>query len=170
MVTVAEVVARRDERQAQQRALLEERHMSLVSFTVVAPGPEKSNDLIHAIYQQGEEEILALLRDIELWPIWDIERYDGPTGPELLLSVDAAPADIKTSLVQLEEAHPWGRLWDIDVVTGAGPVARTELGFAQRTCLICDKPSPECARSRAHSVEELVAQMHAIVAAYPIED
>ncbi|MGL4831354.1 MAG: citrate lyase holo-[acyl-carrier protein] synthase [Propionibacteriaceae bacterium] len=165
MISVAEVVARRDARQARQRELLDERDMPLVSFTVVAPGPVKDSDLIQRVFAEGKAEVLALIRDVELWPIWDVESYDGVTGPELLLSVDAYSSDLKQALIRLEDEHPWGRLWDIDVITEHGPLARTSFGAPQRRCLLCERPSPECARSRRHSVEELVQRQRDIVTA-----
>lgn len=137
--------------------------MPLVSFTVVAPGSVKDTPLTRALYLRGKEEILGHVGGTEQWPIWHVEEYHGPTGSEMMVLVDAAPGDLKRSLVALEDGNPWGRLWDIDVVVESGPIPRTAIGAPARTCLMCDRPSTECARSRRHSVEALLAHMGDVV-------
>ncbi|MDD7202562.1 MAG: citrate lyase holo-[acyl-carrier protein] synthase [Spirochaetales bacterium] len=63
---------------------------------------------------------------------------------------------MKRVLVEFELRHPVGRWVDLDVRTSdLSAVSRTQLGLAERRCIICDRPAKECARSRRHPVEEL---------------
>lgn len=167
--TLEQVLARREARQQRQRELLAERHMPLVSLTVVAPGPVKQSELIERIYAEAVAEVEQRIRDIELWPWWDREETLAETGPELLLSVDAFVGDLKRALVDLEDTHPWGRLWDLDVVDERGPITRAMIGAEPRRCLLCERPSPECARSRRHSVAELQQAVADLVTQHPLD-
>lgn len=167
--TLDDVLARREERQRIQRELIEARHLPLVSVTVVSPGPVKSSPLIARVHAEALAELDNRIRDVELWPVWERQDYDGPTGPETLLAVDADPVELKRAMVDLEESHPWGRLWDLDVVTESGPLTRADVDAPARRCLLCKRPSPECARSRRHSVDELVAERDRIVADNPMD-
>ena len=63
------------------------------------------------------------------------------------------PVTLKRLAVDIEESHPLGRLFDIDVF-GDHPTAvgREALGLAPRRCLVCDRPAHECVRSKRHSL------------------
>lgn len=140
--------------------------MPLVSLTVVAPGPVKDSPLIRRVFAEADAEATHLVREVEGWPIWVREEVDEPTGPELLLAVDAEPGDLKRAMVRLEESHPWGRLFDLDVLDDAGGlriITRAMVGEPPRRCLVCEEPSVVCARSRAHALEDLSAAVAALV-------
>lgn len=59
-VSIPELLASRDERQARQHAWLTRHHAPLVSFTVVAPGPIKDSALTRRIFNHGVTALLAL--------------------------------------------------------------------------------------------------------------
>lgn len=176
------MLARREARQHRQRQLLDHPGGPLVGVTVVSPGPVKSSALIDRVFEAGCQAVRARLAD-QGWMIAAAEEHRGGTGPELLLAVMAAagdhsagqptsgsggppvfPEQVKRALVDLEESHPWGRLWDLDVITADGPLSRAAFGLPGRRCLICGGPAHACARSRAHSVPELLTAIDAIVA------
>jgi holo-ACP synthase/triphosphoribosyl-dephospho-CoA synthase len=64
---------------------------------------------------------------------------------------------LKTLALHIEETHPLGRLFDLDVLDGEGKITRTALGAGERKCLVCGGGAFACGRSRAHRVEELAA-------------
>ncbi len=71
---------------------------------------------------------------------------------------------VKKITVDLEENHPLGRLFDIDVYDADGAaVSRQELGVPGRKCLICHEDAKACGRSRTHSVEELQRRVYEII-------
>ena len=52
-----------------------------------------------------------------------------------------------------------GRLFDFDILRADGSkLSRQELGFLERTCLLCGNPAFLCGRSRTHSAQELLAK------------
>lgn len=59
-VSIPELLASRDERQARQHARLTRHHAPLVSFTVVVPGPIKDSALTRRIFNHGVTALLAL--------------------------------------------------------------------------------------------------------------
>ena len=99
---------------------------------------------------------------------------DLETGYEGYFIVDSRPVDAKRRAVTIEETHPLGRLFDLDVIIhasldlpyfedGVRPIGRQELGLPQRKCLICGKPVRECMRTRSHTPEELITRIESIV-------
>ena len=85
-----------------------------------------------------------------------INKYDEPSGDELIMALDAPAEDIKTLATEIEESHPLGRLFDMDVIGTDG--MKLSRG-TYRKCIICGCQAQECARSRKHSVEELQAKI-----------
>ena len=80
------------------------------------------------------------------------------TGNEAFMAVDADARALKRALLDIEEATPAGRLFDIDVLDCDGSqISRAQVGHAQRTCLLCDQPAHACARSRQHGLPEITA-------------
>lgn len=74
--------------------------------------------------------------------------------------MDGPAERIKKAMTALEEATPFGRLLDLDVLELSGEKLARK---APRQCLLCQKPAQVCARSRAHSVEELLERVEAIL-------
>ncbi|MGL5406778.1 MAG: citrate lyase holo-[acyl-carrier protein] synthase [Propionibacteriaceae bacterium] len=157
--TLEQVLARREARRDRQRALLE-RGMPLVSLTMVTPGAIKNSTWIRQVFKVAVMEIVVRIRELEEWPIWVYEELDEITGPELLLAVDGDPVSVKKAMIDIEDNHPWGRLFDIDVVDedAAGDIrvlTRSILQEPARRCLICQEPAAACARSQTHTLAEL---------------
>lgn len=59
-VSIPELLASRDERQARQQDWLTRHSAPLISFTVVAPGPIKDSELTRRIFNHGVTALLAL--------------------------------------------------------------------------------------------------------------
>ena len=104
-------------------------------------------------------------------PVFE-ELRDLETGYEGYFIVDMDPLSAKKLAVELEETHPLGRLFDLDVILalkkavfadGVRPLGREELGLEPRTCIICGRPVRECMRTRKHSTEELLSRIEAII-------
>ncbi len=62
-VSIPELLASRDERQARQRAWLTRHATPLVSFTVVAPGPIKDSALTRRIFNHGVTALHTLAEE-----------------------------------------------------------------------------------------------------------
>ena len=97
----------------------------------------------------------ALIRH-NRWPLLFREVFWRNTGPEALYVLDLDAEVLKLATTDLEERHPLGRLWDLDVITTSGTgLSRLQMGRPARRCLLCSRPARECGRSRRHSLPEL---------------
>lgn len=147
-VDLTAVLLRREERAREQRELLAKGGCCLVSFTMNIPGARKRFPLATAGFREGCRE-LELVFSPET--VLAERQVTGITGDEAMLLLTVPPEEAKRQTVQLEERHPLGRLWDMDVLDTAGQsLSRSALGLPQRTCLVCVQPAKVCARGQRH--------------------
>ena len=188
MVTLNELLASRDSRHAMQQKLLAEHSgKTLVCLTVVMPGSVKRNQqsliVAHAAveqlirsYELGVRNYELGVRNDELGVRSDelgvrfggrlIER-DLETGYEAYLITDLPLLEAKRIAVQIEDTHPLGRLFDIDIIDKDGvPVSRDRVGSHPRRCLVCDREARYCMRMRWHTQEEIWERINAMVDEY----
>ena len=188
MVTLNELLASRDSRHAMQQKLLAEHSgKTLVCLTVVMPGSVKRNQqsliVAHAAVEQMIESYELGVRNDELG-IRSYElgvrndelgiRYGGrlierdlETGYEAYLITDLPLLEAKRIAVQIEDTHPLGRLFDIDIIDKDGvPVSRDRVGSSPRRCLVCNREARYCMRMRWHTQEEIWERINAMVDEY----
>ena len=95
-----------------------------------------------------------------------IER-DLETGYEAYLITPLPLLEAKRLAVQIEDTHPLGRLFDIDIIDKDGvPVSRDRVGSRPRRCLVCDREARYCMRMRWHTQEEIWERINAMVDEY----
>lgn len=149
----------RERRAETQQKLLNKYQQPLISFTLNIPGPIKVFPGVPEAFEEGCRRVETLLVREQL-PIAEQLETRTKTGCEKLYSVAASAAALKAHMVSLEEQDVLGRLFDIDVLDANGrQMGRTDIGAAPRRCLICEAPAHACARSRQHSVEELIHEI-----------
>lgn len=159
-----DILAARERREKKRISLIREYHLPVVSFTLNIPGPAKDNQLYRKIFDKGMEEINIALGE---GTISHREIVYLTTGPEAFLCVDKVASQIKAETVQIEKNHPLGRLFDYDVFDiSFAKLNRTEMGFPERCCLICEEKAVICARSKKHNLEELLDYIAAIANIY----
>jgi len=155
-VTLEEMLEAREDRAHKQRIMLERNGGCVISFTLNIPGPIKINSLIKKSFNEGLCQIESKLKKVGIGIIQMEQRIE-KTGCEALLSVAHDAMEIKKLMVEIEEGHPLGRLFDIDVVSGGGcPISRSQLGYPPRRCPICGRIAHECARTGRHDYKELL--------------
>ncbi|MBQ2996901.1 MAG: citrate lyase holo-[Oscillibacter sp.] len=158
-----QILSRREARVCAQQALLGQGGRCLVSFSMNIPGQRKQFLLAHESFKEG----LSLLLDRFSSHLLTHRLFSASTGDEALLLLDLKPEQAKAITTTLEESHPLGRLWDMDVLDRNGSsLSRTALGYPARRCLICDAPAKECGRSRRHSYEDLFLRAGTIMHDY----
>lgn len=162
MATLSQILSARDERQALQREMLRQNPgKTLVCLTVVMPGSVKRNRQSLVIANAALCALTAqfgssglLLRDLA-------------TGFEAFLLTSLSPRDAKRAVCRIEEEHPLGRLFDLDVIGPDGvPLERTALGLEPRKCLLCDKEARWCMRNHTHSLEDIMGRIDQMIDAY----
>lgn len=147
-------------RQEKQTRLLNQTDAGcLICFTLNIPGPIKSFSLALNAFDEGLSEILSCLSADSLL---HFEQSKAVTGPEAYLLLRQAQdtastcRQLKTQMASIEEHHPLGRLFNIDVFgTDGQRLSRSELGLPPRSCLICGEPAVSCIQGKQHSKELL---------------
>ena len=161
-VTLTDMLRCREKRAAMQQAALERYHNTLISFCLNIPGPIKTNEDLYALYSDGVLEINSALQQADIEVLSRSETL-AATGDEMLLCVDAEATFSKQLMQHIEEAHPLGRLFDIDVLDSEGhKLSRPQY----RPCLICGNQAQLCARTRRHTVAEMQAKIEEMLSTW----
>ena len=171
MITLHELLASRDARHAtQQKLLAENSGKTLVCLTVVMPGSVKRN---HQSLCVAHAAVEAMREAFHLNDMSNAEREavlterDLNTGYEAYLVTPLPLLEAKRIAVTIEDTHPLGRLFDIDVInTDSIPVARNDIGEKPRRCLVCEHEARYCMRMRWHTQEEIWAKINEMVDLY----
>ncbi|MBR5634580.1 MAG: citrate lyase holo-[Prevotella sp.] len=163
-VGLQDLLASRDHRWHRQMELLREHpNETLLCLTVIMPGSVKRNRLSLAVARAATEAIRVEFGD----SITQMEERDLETGFEAYVLVSLPTLEAKQTACRIEENHPLGRLFDIDVINPTGsPVSRSAVGAQPRRCLLCDNEARFCMRNHTHSPEQIQAHIAEIVEAY----
>lgn len=150
-VTLEEMLECRERRAYIQQQFLTKYACVIISFCLNIPGPVKTNPEIRKVFLDGQAQIKQTLKALNR-TILDAVTFHEKTGDEWILCLDGDPKLLKQHMTIIEETHPLGRLFDIDVLDANGiKISRTHY----RKCLICDLQAQECARMRRHTVAEM---------------
>lgn len=154
-VVLTDMLACRERRVNTQNAYIQNYHCPVISFCMNIPGPIKTNEKIKKAFLSGKEALFAALKKENISVLAQI-KFDDKTGNEIILAVDYPADKIKELTTEIEETHPFGRLFDMDVIgTNGEKLSRG----VYRKCLICGCQAQECARSRKHTVAEMQAKI-----------
>ncbi|WP_312645401.1 citrate lyase holo-[acyl-carrier protein] synthase [Hydrogenoanaerobacterium sp.] len=154
-VTLEHMLDARERRAVIQQQLLKQFGQTLISFTLNIPGEYKAFPIAKQAFEEGLLCIAQQLGRARFEIVLQQENI-GTTGYECYLVVHADAGNVKPLLIAIEEGHPLGRLFDLDVFESNGVALRGEAyGRKERRCLICGGPVWVCARNRIHSSTEL---------------
>lgn len=151
-VSLPEILDARECRAYRQKELLKlTGTRSIISFSMNIAGAIKHFPLGVAAFEEGTKELRSR---IPAKQILHFEESRKNTGPEAFFVLTEEPDAIKRITASIEESHPLGRLFDMDVIRPDGlSVSRSDLGLEPRTCLICGDNAKACARAKTHSTE-----------------
>lgn len=150
-VSLQDILSAREARVRRQQALLAEYRAPLLCFTMNIAGPVKTTPLIERGFYEGLELLDSRLPKEKL--LFRESRVL-PTGCEGYYVISMPAGELKQLCAHMEEKHPLGRLFDMDVIDtdGAKLERKTERG-----CMVCGAAGRVCAARRAHCVEQLQA-------------
>ncbi len=156
-VTLNEMLDARERRAQAQTELLRQADEAscLVSFSLNIAGDVKRTAKTRLLFDEG-------LRAFAYFGFRELARktFDGVTGSEALILLNADAAAVKKTLERLEDAFPAARLYDFDVLNAGGEKLSRSV---PRRCLVCDGPAAACARSRAHGLDAVKAATDALL-------
>ncbi|MGI6117227.1 MAG: citrate lyase holo-[acyl-carrier protein] synthase [Bilifractor sp.] len=158
-VELPDMLKCRERRAAIQHEMIKKYHCAIISFCMNIPGPVKTNPDIRCAFEAGKQDIDEMIRSSG-WQVCDEKCIHEKTGDEAILAVNADPAEIKKKTTRIEETHPVGRLFDIDVLDSNGQ--KLSRG-TWRKCIICGRKAQDCASRRIHSVREMQDKVDEII-------
>ena len=184
-ITLDELLASRDARHAMQQKLMAEHSgKTLVCLTVVMPGSVKRNQqsltvaraavkAMRKAYNISDDllpETELLTNELKTETRECLVERDLNTGYEAYLITSLPLLEAKRVAVDIEDTHPLGRLFDIDVIDAQGiPVSRDRVGGQPRRCLVCDHEARYCMRMRWHTQEEIWARIRQMTDDYALK-
>ena len=184
-ITLDELLASRDARHAMQQKLMAEHSgKTLVCLTVVMPGSVKRNQqsltvaraavkAMRKAYNISDDllpETELLTNELKTNDEGCLIERDLNTGYEAYLITPLPLLEAKRVAVDIEDTHPLGRLFDIDVIDAQGiPVSRDRVGGQPRRCLVCDHEARYCMRMRWHTQEEIWARIKQMTDDYALQ-
>lgn len=162
-VTLPALLDSREARAARERALLRAYGAPVLVILVNMPGAVKDHPAARRTHAAAMEALKAGLADGGFSVLHE-EVHPLPTGPEGYFSVNAPAEELKALCCGLEENHPYGRLFDLDVIGPDGaPLSRRDLGRPGRTCLVCGGPAADCASRQLHALSEVLGAIAEIL-------
>ena len=163
-ITLDQLLASREARAALQSELLGKNPgRTLVCLTVIMPGKVKRNLQSIVVAEAALTALIGSFGD----SLQSLKVRDLPTGYEAYLLTSLPNEDAKRAACVIEDTHPLGRLFDIDVIGPDGvPVSRQSVGEPQRKCLLCENEARYCMRARTHTTEELLGKISQMVEEY----
>lgn len=165
-VTLEQMLDARERRAATQRRLLNEYGGTLICFTMNMPGEYKTYPLARRAFRCGQSMIDAQLSGNQI-EILTMTGLESEAGCEAYYAVNADGARAKALMAAIEQGHPLGRLFDIDVLDRDGRAVKgADIGREERRCIVCGGPVWACARSRAHTAEQLALKTAGLIEDY----
>lgn len=119
-IELLQMLEEREERAKRQKKLLAKNpEKVLLSFTMNIPGPVKAFPLAHQAFISGLPVVEQAIRTAGGRRD---ERYirENETGYEMLALISGDARRIKKEMVKIEETHPCGRLYDLDILDENG--------------------------------------------------
>lgn len=157
--TLLQILEARDKRAELQKRLISVYNTSLICFTMNIAGPVKTTPLIERAFFVGEKLLKEKLREL----IIHSQSNVSVTGCQAMFCVNEEAQKVKEICQNIEENHPLGRLFDMDVIAPNGEkLSRKDL----RGCIVCGKEGRECAAGRLHTVNELQTVTNKIITDY----
>lgn len=166
-VSLIEMLDAREERYVKQQELLAKApECSLLVVTMNIPGDVKNSSIIQSVFDTAINQINQLVnKDF----IRSFELKTAKTGNEAFYLINMKANDLKQLMLEVEETHPQGRLFDLDVLyvndqDELVKVSRDDFDIEPRRCFVCNKDAKGCARSRAHTTEEMKEAIASLIA------
>lgn len=152
--SLEDILSFRDKKSARRQELTEQYGLSVVSFSLNLPGPEKRSFLSDFAFEKAVQKAVAVFGP----PVfWEILSENG--GDSAFFVFDSPAEDLKRRAMALEDSA-FGRLFDFDVYDEKGEALHRK---TPRRCLLCEKPAAECARSRSHDLSALTEKTRSLL-------
>lgn len=168
--SIMDILSARERRLKERQQSLRLYGGTAVSIQLNIPGETKdSTDYRNTLKVAVSSVLLSVKRASVLVLKEHVQFYK--TGPEALFIFDANAIELKKLMVEIEEEHPLGRLFDIDVYDkNDHPLSRTTLMLPARKCYVCNDVAKVCGRSKRHDLPIVIERVHQLIANYEVNN
>lgn len=160
LAALSPILFARDARHRYIEELLTFFDAPVLVLTLNIPGPEKNLPWAEDLFRTGRNE---LLKRFARYNTEHIENRSTAAGSEWFCVIRTDARQLKRVCIEVENHHPLGRLFDIDVHDHEGVLSRREFGAYPRPCLLCHNDARVCSRMGAHSLEEILLRERKMV-------
>ena len=163
-ITLDQLLDSREHRHEKQMLLLSDHPaLTIVCLTVIMPGAVKRNSHSLIVANAAITAVLECFRNT----LVDVLANDLITGYEAYFVTRLSRQQAKQLTCKIEDTHPLGRLFDLDVLDADGsPISRQEVRHPARRCLLCDNEARFCMRNHTHTLEELQSHISQMIDRY----
>lgn len=156
-VTLDQMLHAKELRVHRQKKYLIQYHLPIISLTLVIPGPIKNSSGTRYLFAEAMKIIKQYFDQKNIQKIID-EQVSMVCGLEAILVFHCDTDELKKHCIMIEESHPLGRLWDIDVIDPKTQISVSRSNFLQspRQCLVCQNLAKACSRNQQHSLNEII--------------
>lgn len=164
IASLEQILDSREQRAVKQREWVDTHSLPLVSFTINMVGSIKKNHIAKVAFEHGYNAIVNACVTAGM-AILKMDIKEEVTGYELLIVVDTCDIHfLKNTMVEIEETHSLGRLFDIDVIRkDYRPLSRSVIKQPKRRCLVCEQEAKSCIRQQSHTLNDLIKKMTELI-------
>ncbi len=160
---IDKILLDREKRYDRILELIEEFNLPVLCGKINYPGINK-NTMESKKAFRNLEDILSL--QISHRSVF-CEKLDGYDGSSMLMVLKEEPLIAKNMAVLIEEKHPLGRIFDIDVyIKDGSSIGRENIDKKPRRCAVCEKNARICMKNKNHNIEELLEKINWIISNY----
>lgn len=155
-IDLEQMLLAKEKRVENQKIILTRYNYPLISLSLVIPGPIKNSSGANFLFQEAIKALHNCFSENKISLINE-KHYHAQTGYEAIFSVKCKPDQLKQYCINIEDNHPLGRLWDIDVIDPISQtsVSRTKFNHHSRQCFVCQDIAKVCSRTKKHALEEI---------------
>ncbi|MWN06181.1 citrate lyase holo-[acyl-carrier protein] synthase [Gilliamella sp. Pas-s95] len=155
-ITLEQMLLAKERRVQNQQNAINLYHYPLISLSLVIPGPIKNSSGANQLFKEAITAIHKALSKNAI-PLVHESHFHNITGYEAIISAKCSANALKQCCIDIEDNHPLGRLWDIDVIDPITQqsISRAKFDHQSRQCLICQDIAKICSRSKKHTIDEI---------------
>ncbi len=166
LTRVESILLDREKRYEFIESLLEDNESIIVTGRLNLPGLFKNT----IVSSKGCQILKEYLDKVFSAPATICHEWKGDDGHGYIYQLNRTDLknfdliDLKKKMVNIEETHFLGRVFDIDVYGPEGlPLSREDIGEPLRKCMVCDAPAKMCIVRKKHRTKEVEEKIYTLI-------